>query len=167
MKFIYIIVFSLSFIFLGCPSPPHNYTVVKTKVTAVDCDIIHKKVMMKFSGRYRWIGGSTIYSEIAIVIKNDSNNDVFVNRENMFLYSKYFEYTNHTTNEIKILSKSRNAVMLEYSADYAPSILQVPFKMPKDEVLSLKLDGVKINGKSIKVEQISFIPEENVQVATE
>lgn len=154
-------------ILVNCPAPFHDYVFVKNGKTEKEYTMVLNEISINFSGKYSWRGKGSIYTAISIEINNESADSVIINRKNMIIDSKYFHFKNNTTNKIPTPSMSQKSFWLEYDADAVPSLLANEFTIPKDEILTLRPNGIEIKGKSIKVEEISFIPEENVQAAVE
>jgi uncharacterized protein YcfL len=150
------------FIIVSCPAPFHDYVFVKNGKTEKEYTIELDEISISFSGKYKWSGENSIYTAIGVGVNNKSAGIITVDRKNMIINSKDFHFKNNTTNKITISPMSQDVVMLEYEAFFFHSS-----SIPKNAIFFLKSNGIEINGKSIKVEQISFIPEENVQVATE
>jgi len=121
-----------------------------------------RNVSISFFANYSWIGNDTTKTAINIHIENGSRFEIKIDRKEMLIISRTFNYKNLMDKPIVIKPKSNRSFWLDYEAVFNPAILAKPKQMPKDEELILMPKGFKVNGKILAIEDISFVPHEKI-----
>jgi len=141
----------------------YNYIITNDAFNQKKYKIIDQtsNVEYEFTGRYTWIVGD-LYSSIRIRIKNRSDDELVFRSGKMQLVSKNYDYRLISGDyDIKIEPYKEDVFVLEYLAEFP---YEKEHKLPNDEELRLIVNGVELNGQSLAIEDIYFVPETALDV---
>ena len=135
----------------------HEYT-INTRLRGVD---------ISFFANYSWVGNDTIKTSINVHVENGSRFEIQIDRREMLIISGTFNYKNVIEGPIVIKPKTNRSFWLEYEAIFDPNILAKPKQIATDEKVILMPKGFKIKEKTLPIEDISFVPNDNSKIRTD
>lgn len=156
---IYCIVFLLLFILNGCTTY-YDYIFLSCKCESYKFS--HSSLEISIEGIYSFGANNSLYSAVAINVKNFGENQLDINIENINLESE--NYNHKLVNSSIRKEGNKIDVVLEFYADYNKRSLSL-FPDTKTEILSeivsLNLKGIYLNSELIEINEIKMRAESN------
>ena len=105
--------------------PKFTYTITNKENNKHEYTVItrSKNVSISFFANYSWTGSDTINTTINIHIENGSRYEIHIDRKEMLIVSKTFNYKPVIDKPVVIKPKTNRSFWLEYEAIFDPSIL--------------------------------------------
>jgi hypothetical protein len=157
------ILFSLvmsTIMFVTCtPQLFYNITNNNSSVYEYQINTRLKSINISVFANYSWVGKNAIETALNFYVENDSKYEILVDTKNMLISSKFFDYKIKPKN-VTIEPQSNHIFWLEYKAVFDPHIYLKSGEMPKDEELILMVKGFSIKGRTLPIDDISFVPKE-------